>query len=90
MTTWSTICSSVPYSQSAEKTIPHLYQQERKRTIQSAEAVKRDPVSSWQGYSGGVGAGVGNENPESCEIVRPLRIPLVIRLLRRMYVVVVR
>ena len=37
-----------------------------------------------------MGAGVGDENAESCEVVRPLRIPLVIRSLRRTYVAVVR
>jgi len=55
-----------------------------------AEAVKPDPGSFWEGHSGGVGAGVGDENAESCGDVRPLRIPLVIRPLRRTYVVVVR
>jgi len=45
----------------------------------SAEAVKPDPGSSWVGHSGGVGAGVGDENAESCEAVHPLHIPLVIR-----------
>ena len=54
-----------------------------------AEAVKPDPGSSWEGHSGG-GAGVGDENAESCGIVCPLCIPLVIRPLRRTYVVVVR
>ena len=55
----------------------------------SAEAVKPDPGSSWEGHSGGVGAGVGDEYAESCVVVRPLCIPLVIRPLRRTYVVVV-
>jgi len=32
---------------------------------------------------GGLGAGVGDENAESCGVVRPHRIPLVIRPLRR-------
>jgi len=41
----------------------------------SAEAVEPDPGSS----SGGVRVGVGDENAESCGVVRPLRIPLVIR-----------
>ena len=36
-----------------------------------------------------MGAGVGNANAESCGVVRPLRIPLVIRPVRRVYVVVV-
>ena len=30
------------------------------------EAVQPDPGSSWEGHSGGVGAGVGDENVESC------------------------
>jgi len=55
-----------------------------------AEAVKPDLRCSWEGHSGWVGAGVGTENAESCEAVRPLRIPLVIRPLRRTYAVVVR
>jgi len=52
-----------------------------------AEAVKPDPSCSWEGHSG-VGAGVGDENVESCRVVRPLRIPLVILPMRRTYVVV--
>jgi len=55
-----------------------------------AEAVKPDPGSSWGGHSGGVGACVGDENAESCGVVRPLRVPLAIFPLRRTYVVVVR
>jgi len=35
-------------------------------------------------------AGVGDEKVESCVVVRPLRIPLVIRPERRTYVVAVR
>jgi len=54
-----------------------------------AEAVKPDPGSSWECHSGEVGAGVRDENSKACGIVRPLHIPLVIRL-RHMYVVVVR
>jgi len=38
----------------------------------------------------GVGTGVWSENAESCGVVRPLRIPLVIRPMRRTYVVVIR
>jgi len=37
-----------------------------------------------------MGAGVGDKNAEFCGVVRPLRIPLVIRPLGRTYVVVVR
>ena len=52
------------------------------------EAVEPDTGSSWEGHSG-VGAGVGDENAESCGVVQPLRIPLVIRPLCSTYVVVV-
>jgi len=52
----------------------------------SAEAVKSEPGSSWEGHSGRVGTSVWNENAESCGVVRPLRIPLVMLL----HVVVVR
>jgi len=31
MTTWSMVGSSEPHSQAAEESIPHLYQQKRKR-----------------------------------------------------------
>jgi len=41
--------------------------------------VKPDPGASWEGHSGGLGAGVGDENAESCGVVRPTHIPLVIR-----------
>ena len=54
-----------------------------------AEAVKSDPASSWEGRSGGMGVGVGDENAESCGIVHPLRIPLLIHPLRCMYGIVV-
>ena len=37
-----------------------------------AEAVKPDPGSSWEGHSGKVGAGVRDENSESCGVFRPL------------------
>jgi len=55
-----------------------------------AEADKPDPGSSWEGHSWVVGAGVGEEGAESCGIVRPLRIPLMIHPLRRTYVVILR
>jgi len=54
------------------------------------EAVELDPGSSWEGHCGWVGAGVGDENAESCGAVRPICILLIIRPLRRTYVVVVR
>ena len=55
-----------------------------------AEAVKPDPLCSWEGHSERVGVGVGDENAESCGVVRPLGIPLVIRPMRRTYAFVVR
>jgi len=54
------------------------------------EAVKPNPGFSWEGHSGGVGAGVGDENADSCGAAHPLHIPLAIGPLRRTYVVVVR
>jgi len=54
------------------------------------EPVKPDPGSSWEGHSGAVGAGVGEENAETCCFVLPLRIALVIHPLCCTYVVVVR
>ena len=53
----------------------------------SAEAVEPDPGSSWEGHSGRVGAGAGDENAESCWAVHPFRIPLVIRPVHHTYVV---
>ena len=55
-----------------------------------AETVKSDSGSYWEGHSGRVGAGVRDENAESCEVIPPLRIPLVIRPVSCTYVVVVR
>jgi len=55
-----------------------------------AEAVEPDPGSSWEGHSGGVYTGVCNWSAEFCGVVPPLRIPLMIRPLRRTYVIVVR
>ena len=55
-----------------------------------AEGVKSDPGSSWEGHSGCVCTGIWNWSAESCGVVRPLRVPLMIRPLRRTYVVVVR
>jgi len=52
----------------------------------SAETVKPDPGSFWEALR--VVAGVGDENTDSCGVVRPLRIPLVIHPVRRTYVVV--
>ena len=53
------------------------------------EAVKPDPSFSMEGHSKGVGASVGDENAESCGVVRKLCISMVICPVRRTYVVVV-
>jgi len=55
-----------------------------------AEAVKPNPGSYWEGHSGGVCIGICNYSAESCGVVYPLRVPLMIRPLRRTCVVVVR
>ena len=85
-TTWSTACSSAPHSQAAEEAILNLYKQERKHP--TPVRISRTQALLGRVIPGGVG--VGDENAESCWVVRPLRIPLVIRPVRRMYVVVVR
>jgi len=69
--------------------ITHLYKHEPKRLT---------PVWRWLSWTQallgraipGVGAGVRDENAESCGVDRPIRIPLVICPMRRMYVVNVR
>ena len=88
-TTWSTVCPSAPHSQAAEEAIPHLYKQERKhptpvrRRLSPTQAVLRRAIGwGW--------CRCRDESAQSCRVVRPLRIPLVIRPLRRMYVIVVR
>jgi len=48
-----------------------------------AQAVKPAPGSAWEGHSRRVGTDLWNENAESCGVVRLLRIPLVIRPVRR-------
>ena len=48
-----------------------------------AEAVEPVPVSSWEGHSGSE-CRCRDENTEPCGVVRPLRIPWVIRPERRM------
>jgi len=50
-----------------------------------AEVLQPVPGPSWESHSVRVCTGVGNENAESCGVVRPLRIPLVIRPVRRTY-----
>jgi len=60
--TWSTVCSSAPHSQAAEKVIPHLCKAGAETSDTGAEAVKPDPSSSWERHSGPgcVCAGVWN------------------------------
>jgi len=67
----------------------HLYKQERKRPTPVRRRLSRTH-SVIGSHSWRVGAGVGDKSVESCRDVRPLRIPLVIRPVRRTYVVVVR
>jgi len=61
----------------------------RNRNAQlGAEMIKPDPGSSFEDHSRGVGAGVGDENVESCRIVHPPCIALMIHPVHRSYVVV--
>ena len=83
-TTWSTVCLSAPHSQVAEEAIPHLYKQERKRPTPVRRRLRRTQALLGRG----TGAGVGDENAESCGVVGPPRIPLVIRPLCCTFVVV--
>ena len=53
-----------------------------------AEAVEPDSSFSWEGHSERVGAGVGDESTGPRKVVQPLRLPLVVRPVRRTYVVV--
>ena len=55
-----------------------------------AEAVKPDQGSSGEGHSECVCTGIWNKSAESCGVVHPLRIPLMICPLHCTYVVVVR
>ena len=87
-TTWSTVCSSAPHSQAAEEAIPHLCKQEQKLPTPVRRRLKRTPAILGRVIPG-VCAGVGDESVESRKVVQPLRVPLVIRPLRRTYVTVV-
>ena len=55
-----------------------------------ASAIKPDPGCSLGGSRRGMDAGVGDESAESCRVVRPIHVPLVIRPVRQTYVVIVR
>jgi len=86
--TWSTVCSSAPHSQASEEAIPHLYKQERKRPT----PVRRR-LSRIQALLGRIIPGGGCRcRWWKCGALWgcPLRIPLVIRPLRRTCGVVVR
>ena len=89
-TTRSTVCSSAPHSQAAEEDIRHLCKQQRKSPTPMRRRLNSDPCCSWQDHSRRVDAGVGDERTDSRGVVQPLRIPSVIRPLRRTYAVVVR
>jgi len=70
---------------------PYLICTSRSGNVQHwCEAVEPDPGSPWEGHSGCVCTGVRNWSAESCGVVCPLCIPLLIRQLRRTYDVVVR
>ena len=86
-TTWSTICSSAPHSQVAEEAIPHLYEQEWKRPTPVRKRLSRTQALLGRVTPGGWMSVSVDENAESCGVVRPLRIPLVIHPMRRTYVV---
>jgi len=76
----STVWSSAPHSGRRGGHTPFV-QAGAETSDTSAEGAKPDRCCTWEGHSGGVGAGDGDENVESCRVVRPLR---------RTYVVVVR
>ena len=66
----------------------HLYKQEWKRPTPVRRRLTRTQALL-EMVTRGMGAGVGDENAEFCGVVCPLRIPLLIRPMRRTYVVVV-
>jgi len=70
-------------SQVAEEAIPHLYKQERKRPT----SVRRGLSRTHAVLGRAVGADVGDDSTESRAVLQPLRIPSVIRPVRRTYVV---
>jgi len=74
-TTWATVCSSAPHSQVAEEAIPHFYKQKRKRPTPVRRRLSRTQALLVRDIPGWVGAGVGDENAESCGAVRPLSDP---------------
>ena len=87
--TWSTVCSSVPHSQATKEVLPHLCKQERKRPTPVWRRLSRTQALFGR-VTPRVGAIVRDENAESCGVVRPFRIPLVVRPVCRTYVVAAR
>ena len=87
--TWSTVCSSVPHSQATKEVLPHLCKQERKRPTPVWRRLSRTQAMFGR-VTPRVGAIVRDENAESCGVVRPFRIPLVVRPVCRTYVVAAR
>ena len=77
------------HTQAAKEAVPHLYKQERKRPTLVWRRLSQTQALLGRAFRG-VGASVGDENAESCGVVQPLHIPLVIHPLRRTYVVVAR
>ena len=63
-TTWSTVCSSAPHSQAAEEAMLHLHRQEWKRPTPVRRQLSRTQALLGRVVKGG--AGVGDENAESC------------------------
>ena len=80
--------SFAPHSQVAEEAIPYLYMQEQKHPISVRRRLSGPTL--FLGGSFRVLSGVGDENVWVLWVVRPLRIPMVIRPLRRASVVVAR
>ena len=76
--TWSTACLSAPHSQVAEEAIPHLCRQERKRPTPVRKRLSRTQSVLGRVIPGGGGVGAGDENAESCGVIRPLRCTYVV------------
>jgi len=70
--------SSAPHSQTAEEAIPHLYKREGKRPIPVQKRWSRTQAPLGR-FMPGYKCRCFGKNAEYCGVVRPLRIPLVIR-----------
>ena len=86
----STVCSSAPHSYAAEEAIPHLYKQERKRPTPVRGLLCRTKALLVGVIPAGWAPVLGMKVSESRKVVQPLHLPLVIRPLRRTYVVIFR